>query len=315
MFVVVVPQVYLELNEKMPGFDMPAWAFYQRYLQGGDIYCVRPHDCIDAPTWNHLWFVAYLWLYTLLACGLAKCIPTSAKAHWVSLSEKYLGGLATLLVPMCLLVLARVWLYPLFDSTHDLDDDWYNHAQYGVAFVTGLAIAFNERAWHTIYAARRWMTVLWAICYLTFLACFLVFDSDTGSVPALALATQRALWGVMTWAAICAITGYAMRWRHTDSRWRAWLTEAVFPLYILHQTVIILLAWNVRSLHLPWLIEYVALIALTFCICFAAFGLIRRVPWLRPFFGLRFRLAGGVAPSIARHHPRANHPAPIDRQA
>lgn len=39
--------------------------FMRLYLQGHAGFC-RGHDCLVLPTWNHRWFVAYLWVYTLV---------------------------------------------------------------------------------------------------------------------------------------------------------------------------------------------------------------------------------------------------------
>lgn len=287
MFCVVVPQVYLELKEKMPGFDMSPSAFYLRYLQGGDIYCMKPHDCVDAPTWNHLWFVAYLWTYSMIWCLVSALTPDKIKTLIASKCSSLLSGAGCILIPIVFLGISRVYLYPIFDSSHDLLDDWYNHAQYGLAFVMGIALAFNEKAWTKIYSLRWKMTAIWAICFIGFLAYFVNLEPVEETLPAIVLNAERFLWGLMTWAAICAVAGHATRLRNTDNRWRAWLTEAVFPLYILHQTVIIILAWEFRAFHLPWQLEYLVLIVLTFAICLFAFECIRRVSFLRPLFGLK----------------------------
>ena len=63
MYVVVPPQAYLELVEKVPGgYHAGYLGFMADYLKAGDLHCMAPGDCVDAPTWNHLWVVAYLWV-------------------------------------------------------------------------------------------------------------------------------------------------------------------------------------------------------------------------------------------------------------
>lgn len=315
MFCIVVPQVYLELKQKMPGFAMTPWAFYWRYLQGGDIYCARPHDCIDAPTWNHLWFVAYLWVYTMVALTWANHGPAAARTRLKARLDRLLAGWGVIFVPMGLLALCRVFVYPVFDSTHDLVDDWYNHAQYGVAMGAGMAIAFNDPAWQKLRATRWAMTGLWGLCYLVLLAYFVRTESTTAPIPPFLLNGQRVVWGIMSWAAICAAAGHAMRFRHTDNGVRKHLTEAIFPLYILHQTVIILLAWNMRRLHLPWPIEGVCLTVLTFVLCGVAVMAIRRIAVLRPLFGLPFKRAANAAPSTEPPRRPATRPERVDTPA
>ena len=61
---VCAPQTYVELRylgEIEPGY----LAFYRDYLGFGDFSMVRP-------PWNHLWYVAYILVYTVIA---AACLP------------------------------------------------------------------------------------------------------------------------------------------------------------------------------------------------------------------------------------------------
>jgi peptidoglycan/LPS O-acetylase OafA/YrhL len=61
----------------------------------------------------------------------------------------------------------------------------------------------------------------------------------------------------------------------------------VFPVYILHQTVIVVAAYNLRPLGIPPLPEGLLLVALTFAACFCGYEVIKRFDWLRPLFGLK----------------------------
>ena len=62
--------------------------------------------------------------------------------------------------------------------------------------------------------------------------------------------------------------------------------QAVFPVYILHQTLIVLLSQALLPLHWPPWAEGPVLVLATFALSLAGFELIRRVPLLRPWFGL-----------------------------
>ena len=71
-----------------------------------------------------------------------------------------------------------------------------------------------------------------------------------------------------------------------DSAALRYLTQAVFPVYILHQTVIVVLAHNLQPLGLRPAAEGPLLVLTTFALCLGGFELVRRVGWLRPLFGL-----------------------------
>ena len=106
-------------------------------------------------------------------------------------------------------------------------------------------------------------------------------------IPAGPIAVLRMLWGVMEWSAIAAILGHARAWNPQDSPLLRYLTAAVFPLYILHQSVIVVLAHNLKPLRIAPALEGPLLIVATFALCLLGYDIIRRIGWLRPLFGLR----------------------------
>jgi hypothetical protein len=64
------------------------------------------------------------------------------------------------------------------------------------------------------------------------------------------------------------------------------LNDAVFPVYILHQTILLLAAWVLRPLAWPPLMEGPVLVAITLLLSWAGYEAICRVDALRPWFGL-----------------------------
>ena len=97
---------------------------------------------------------------------------------------------------------------------------------------------------------------------------------------------MRAVWALLQWSAIVAVLGFARQWAPADSPLLRRLSEAVFPVYILHQTLIVVIAVQLRPLGLAPLIEGPLLVLLTIGGCWLGVALIRRSNWLRPLFGL-----------------------------
>ena len=288
MYVVVPPQVYYELVEKVPGgYHAGYAAFMGTYLRGGDFYCAAPGDCVDAPTWNHLWFLAYLWAYTVVLWLLLKLAPNALPATGAWLGRR-LSGAGVLLWPVAWLALARLLLVDRYESTHDLVGDWYNHAQYLPMFLLGYLLAFSNGFWESL---QRWRWFALAAAFAGYAAMvgtwYFSGYSDEIPPPDAMRAALRVAWGVNQWCAIAAAFGFAFRFRNADSATLRYLTPAVFPVYILHQTVIVALAHNAKPRGLPPLLEGPLLVLLTFAACFGGYELIRRVPLLRPLFGLK----------------------------
>ena len=288
MYVVVPPQVYYELVEKVPGgFHAGYAAFMGTYLRGGDFYCAAPGDCVDAPTWNHLWFLAYLWAYTVVLWLLLKLAPATMQSFGGWLGRR-LSGRGALLWPMAWLALARLALAGRFESTHDLVDDWYNHAQYLPMFLLGYLLAFSTGFWEALQRHRKVALgiALAGYAVITGVWYFSGYSDEVPPPEALRMLLRLA-WGANQWCAIAAMFGYAYRLRDVDSPALRYLAPAVFPVYILHQTVIVALAHAAKPLALPPLLEGPLLVVLTFAACFGGYELIRRLPVLRPLFGLR----------------------------
>ena len=296
MYVVVPPQAYLELVEKVPGgYHAGYLGFMRQYLQGGDLHCMAPGDCIDGPTWNHLWFVAYLWAYSVVLWVAGRLLPQSWRDTGAGFLRRACEGQGVLWWPMLWLVAARVLVAPLFPSTHDLTDDLYNHLQYGLVFTVGYLLAKTDGPWEQLRRSRHWMLGLALASYMLMVAGYLQFD-DFDNIPAGPIAALRTLWGLMEWSAIAAILGYARACSPKDSRLLRYLTAAVFPLYILHQTVIVVLAHNLKPLQIAPAIEGPLLVVATFGLCLLGYEVVRRIRWLRPLFGLKRALTAIPVP-------------------
>lgn len=288
MLVIVPPQSYYEVVEKLPGGYHDGYlAFWGRYLAGDDTFC-RDGDCLDVPTWNHLWFVAYLWVYTVVIWLLTRWTPDAGRRLGERLAAP-LSGWGALLWPALALAVVRLALVGRFESTHALVDDWYNHAQYFLVFALGFLLARAEPFWQALQRLR-WPALLLAVAGYGFIVWY--FDgNDFGDIhppPHWLRMTQRVVWAVNQWCAIAAILGFAHRHlRHADNAWLRYLVPAVFPVYILHQSITVVLAYNLKPFGLPPGLEGPLLVLATFASSFAGYEVVRRMGGLRPLFGLR----------------------------
>lgn len=292
MFVIVPPQSYYELREAAAHADW--WSFYFKYVTGYSGWC-DADGCLTVPTWNHLWFVAYLWVYTLIAWALLRFAPR-ASARVGDTLARGLSGPGVLLWPIAWLAIARVLLLDRFESTHALVDDWYNHAQYLPLFLLGVLLAREARFWSALEAARHHALAA-SVGLFTVLTVYFATYSDANPAPDALRMVQRVCWAAFQWSAIVAIFGYARRITFRDRPALRYLREAVFPVYILHQTLIIVLAHNLQPFGLRPAVEGPLLVAATFALSFAGFEVVRRVRWLRPLFGLKASERTAAAPT------------------
>lgn len=279
MLVVVPPQSYDQVVESV-GYSGGFLDFYlQHYLAFAVQFC--PGPCIVLPTWNHLWFVVYLWTYTAALLGLL--------AAWLSLSERLGAGLAKLLrgpwlliLPALLFATWRLVLFPVFPSTHALIGDWYNHADYATAFLIGFLLAREDIVWAELERLRWAATAIAAGLFALFVLV------RAGLVPVSMIKPGAGIaYGCYQWLAMAAVLGHARRHLKADGPVRRYLTDAIFPYYIVHQTAIIMIAHALRGSGLSAGLEAATIIGGTVLACVLTYEVVRRISWLRPLFGLR----------------------------
>lgn len=252
---------------------------------------------IILPTWNHLWFVGYLWIYTLaLALLLALPRPRALQVGF----DRLFGGVSVLWLPILYLLLAQVFVFTRWTDTHDVLHDGIAHLGFFPAFVFGFLLA---AAPNTMAALVRWRWVSLALAAASFAIVGGVALVWPGvSSPPQWIADQT-LWArqVQCWATIAALIGIAEAHLNRDHPVRALLAEAVFPFYLVHQTIIVVVGYWLRSTNLPLWSQFLVLLVTTCAGCWAFYRIGRDVRLLRPLIGLRPRPA-----AAARHTP---HPS------
>lgn len=270
MLVIVPPQSYFEVLEQTP-WRGDYLDFWWLYLLGHGGFCAAADDCLRVPTWNHLWFLPYLMLYTLLLWALLRRWPRALDRAAAALGPR-LGPATLLLAPWLLLALLRLALRPFFGVTHALVDDPLAHAMYLPAFGLGALWARTPGAWSAVERLR------WPALGLLLAAWAL--GQTEAPLPLL-----RAGFTLQQWCGVLAAVGFGHRYLGAAGRWRG-LSAVVFPVYVFHQTLIIAFAMALRPWALPPAAEGPLLVGLTLGVALLLTLLLGRIPALRPWIGL-----------------------------
>lgn len=287
MFVIVPPQAYFEVVEAleaMPAvlsaqYPLALENFYGRYVTGSGNWC-DDDGCLSTPTYNHMWFVAYLIIYTLALIPLLPILRRIPRAV-----SGLIAGPLLIITPWLLMTALRVWLFPIFGETHDFREDWYLHPLYFGLFLFGFCTA-KHQAFFDRCVRLRWIAL--ALALLCWGAIITYFRLYTDAVPADWLRNiMRSVRELDAWCAIVAAIGFAHRHlKDADGPIRRLLTQAIFPFYLIHQTIIVVAAHYLDAAALPLVIEAPLLIAITVLGCWLFFDIGRRIPFLRVWIGL-----------------------------
>lgn len=278
-----LPQ-WLRLRAADPGYHESYAHFWPRFLT------VRP-DVSDFPfvldgryfETGHLWFVVLLLTFCLLLAPLARPLADAAARAVPALVRRP----ALLLLPA--LPLATV------NALLGMEEGFagWNRWAYLLFFLYGHALADDER----VRAATRRLTVPVAALGLALFAAtapgFVTLDDPFTAWTPFATAT-RALFGAAGWCWVLALLGLLDR-PHASrpkagprGRARGYLAVAALPLYVLHQPVVVALAYGVVGWSVPAVVKYAAIVTGSLVVIWLLYaGVIRRTRATRFLFGMR----------------------------
>lgn len=286
MLVVVPPQIYVE-RRFQGAFDGSYLDFYP------SVFALVPYP-EGSFSWHHLWFVAYLLLYCLLALPLFAGLSTRAGEALRARLEAWLARgwpLVLLFLPLAAVQL----LLRGYPETHALLDDPRTLSYYGLLFLYGHLLGRCPAVWERLAASRRRLLALTLALFAAMVPPW-EYPFPLEQLGATAL----------VWCILLTALGYARAHIRVRRPWLAHAQGLAYPFYILHQTVILLAGAALLPLPLgPW-----SRFALVLLLSFAAtWGLCEgaaRVAWLRPLLGM------GPAGRRAAKSPAAlevRHPA------
>ena len=86
---------------------------------------------------------------------------------------------------------------------------------------------------------------------------------------------------------IITIVGYGIKYLNAENKVLIYLNKASFPVYIMHQTILLTLAFFILPLMLPAWITIITLIVLSFVITFALYEIIKRTKYIGILIGMK----------------------------
>lgn len=282
MFVIVPPQIYFEwlFRGRFSGSFTdfyPSVFEFQPYQDGGKG---------GAFSWHHLWFIAYLFLYSLLSIPVFRFLKTSAGMRFMDRIERLIEKPGGALGFVLIILVSQILLKPFFpQETHALTNDWAYFVKNLLLFWFGYVLVSRPQFAEILSRQRR-------IFLFSTAACTLYFYARTAYVNRHPDLEYSALWSFFSginsdcliWFSVLMSVSYGFRYLNKNHPILPHLTEAVYPFYILHQTVIVaigsyFLKYSQLGIYDGFLvISFSALLS-----CIAIYGFL-----IRPFRVTRF---------------------------
>jgi hypothetical protein len=283
MFLIVPPQIYIERISNGVHFN--------NYFEfWGTVFNFVPYPKGGSLSWHHLWFVLYIFIYSLTMLPLFLYLrgqrSVSLREKISSFVKRHPNSIYLIMLPMIIIYYTMSRTFP---TTHSLFGDWYNLSFSLLFFVFGFLISVVDGFWDVI-AAKRKQSLIISLVPITFLLLFVwgptfeIMNEDTFSF----FLFYGFLKTLLITTFILAVLGYGKALLNRKNRFIVYANESVYPLYILHQTVELVIACFIIKLNWPVMPKFILVVAGTFGISFLIYELfIRRFNLMRFIFGMK----------------------------
>ncbi len=272
IFLLVPVQVYIEKINQYPNL----LNFYQHMFDG-----VYPAGNFS---WHHLWFIVYLFFISMVFVpfiGLYRSRYYRGFDEWLVRLSSGRAGLLLLYVPI---LLSQIVLRPYFPKeTHAFINDWAYMCLDFLYFLYGFVLLGNQKIVETIQRDRQIFLAVTIICIgLMFGALSLFNHSRAGWL------VYDVLSLLMSWSVGLAIIGYGRKYANNDRPLRSSLNKAIYPFYLLHQPIIIVVAYFVVPLGFPVFLKALFIVAISLIIIWIIYHfLIVPFNFMRLIFGMK----------------------------
>ncbi len=226
------------------------------------------------PHQGHLWFLGNIFVYVLLLLplcyylkkhedGIVKRVLSTIMSHPV-------GPLLVSLFFVIEVLLVKPQLFSLYAQT------WHGFFNGFLAFFFGFLFVYSGKTfWQTIL---KWRWLYIGLAIILYGIRFVVFATEA---PGYLTAIESNCW-------IFGVFGFGYKYFNKPSKTLSYLSQAAYPVYIIHMFVLFAGAMLILPLKIPALMQFAAITVFTVVGCFLIYEfIIRRIRILRPLFGLK----------------------------
>jgi glucans biosynthesis protein C len=234
---------------------------------------------------GHLWFLGNIFAYVVLLSPVFFYLKRNEDGPLATVIKKTLRSPFGLLVVIAAfiieVVLVKPYPYELYAMT------WHGFFLGLLAFFFGFCFVLSGDAFWKMILKWRWLFFSAAVLFFT----YRLFQFQM-RVPNYLLVIESNLW-------ILSVFAFASRYLNRPGKALTYLSQAAYPVYILHMNFLFLGSMLIFPLDIPLPVQFILVLLFTGAGCFAAYELvIRRVNFIRPLFGLKMKERSAVRLAI-----------------
>jgi peptidoglycan/LPS O-acetylase OafA/YrhL len=217
---------------------------------------------------DHLWFILSLFIFSVVALGL---ILPGRRLAGPRLNPDKVS------LPVLSLLFIPVWLL----NFAGINVTGYSLLSYFAIFLIGYSLFAMD-------SAQARLEKYWAVL----LAAWIVLTIGVMWTYGILMGHSEVFWGssalyVLTgWTGVLALMGAGRHLFDRTNAFTACLGAASYPVYILHQAVLVAIAYYVVMLAIPPALQFLAIVIFSLLLTFACYEILRRIPVVRALFGI-----------------------------
>ncbi len=222
----------------------------------------------------HLWFLGNIFVYVLVLSPIFFYLKRNKDGvvnRWMTKLFSNPLGLLLITIPFVAeAVLVNPEAFEMYAMTpHGF---WLGM----LAFLIGFCCVYSGMAfWKTVL---KWRWLFLAVAISMYFVRLFVFELQA---PNFLVAIESNIW-------IFTVFGFGHLYLNRPSKALSYLSQAAYPIYIIHMVFLYLGSWLFFQMEIPTELQFVLSILFTAMGCFVTYEfVIKRVKLLRPLFGLK----------------------------
>lgn len=223
----------------------------------------------------HLWFVLFLFVISLVVLPLMAWGRSERGARAMARFGRLLARVPGWFVATFMILVA--------EGLPELAGKIF--FTYLVFFVGGYAVFSDENA-PASAEKYRWPALIIGVAGTIFWM-FTGTLRDSLPDPSLQIIAVVVPGFLGAWCAVVSAIGFGRRHLDKPSKALAYLAPASYPLYVIHQTMIVILAFWLVRLPGPWPVQWALLFIASVAGSFGLYEIVRRIPGVRFLFGIK----------------------------
>jgi len=246
-------------------FIVPIHTFiFQKYYDQEIIY---------SPSLGHLWFLANICIYVTQVIGFA-FLDQTYDYKFYNVIRKFLKKPYLLYLFLIPFILEAELVNPEYFSSYVSNSHGFLLGM--LAFFFGFQfIAIGVDFWNAVDKIKFTSLI---VAFGLYLIRLIYFDLNG---PNYLTSIESMNW-------IFAIFGFGYKYLNKPSKILSYLSQSVYPVYIVHMIFLYWASYLILPLNLPLEINLILIILLTFIGCYITYEiLIKRIGFIRPLFGLK----------------------------